>query len=64
MWGSDWPVLELASDYGTWLQCAMTLCEPHVGRDAAAIDAMDAIFGANAIRFYGLTVEHAAPRAT
>jgi L-fuconolactonase len=56
MWGSDWPVLELASDYGTWMQCALELCEPHVGRDAAAIDA---IFGANAIRFYGLTVEQA-----
>jgi L-fuconolactonase len=51
IWGSDWPVLELACDYRTWLDCALQLCERHAGPGAAAIDA---IFGANAARFYGL----------
>jgi len=51
MWGSDWPVLNLASDYAAWMRCALELCERHVGRGTAAIDA---IFGGNATRFYRL----------
>jgi L-fuconolactonase len=52
IWGSDWPVLDLASDYAAWLRCARELCERHVARQP---EAMAAIFGGNAIRFYGLT---------
>jgi len=52
MWGSDWPVLDLASDYAAWMRCALDLCERHVGRGTAVIDA---IFGGNAIRFYRLS---------
>ena len=41
LWGSDWPVLELAGSYDAWFAAAQTL----VGDDAA-------IFGANARRIY------------
>jgi L-fuconolactonase len=45
IWGSDWPVLKLAGDYGEWL----ALCQEFVpARDH------DAVFGANADRFYKL----------
>ncbi len=49
MWGSDWPVLHLAADYGSWFTMARRLCEPHA--DGAALDA---VFGGNARRFYKL----------
>ena len=43
MWGSDWPVVNLASDYQTWLdQCLDIVPAEHHG----------AVFGANAIEFY------------
>ncbi len=48
MWGSDWPVLDLAGDYPTWFGAA---------RDLAAglsADENAALFGGTAIRFYGL----------
>ena len=45
MWGSDWPVLRLAGDYGAWL----SLCEALVPASAHP-----AVFGGNACRFYGL----------
>lgn len=45
MWGSDWPVLRLAGEYGAWL----SLCESLV--PAAA---QDAVFARNACRFYRL----------
>ena len=48
MWGSDWPVVRLASDYGPWLDMARTLT---AGRSAAE---QAAIFGATAARTYGL----------
>jgi L-fuconolactonase len=51
LWGSDWPVLELASDYAAWLAMARALCEAQPGIDAAALAA---IFGGNARRFYRL----------
>jgi L-fuconolactonase len=45
MWGSDWPVVTLASNFRRW-------------RDAAAAllpaDTHDAVFGGTAARFYGL----------
>lgn len=45
LWGSDWPVLRLAGEYGAWL----SLCETLV--PAAA---RDAVFAGNACRFYRL----------
>jgi L-fuconolactonase len=49
IWGSDWPVLRLASDYGDWLAMCQTLVPvSHHGR----------VFGANASRFYKLDVPH------
>jgi L-fuconolactonase len=45
MWGSDWPVVTLASNYRRWHDTAATLlpAETH-----------DAVFGRTALRFYGL----------
>ncbi|WP_256856569.1 amidohydrolase [Variovorax sp. KK3] len=48
MWGSDWPVLELAGDYRQWIAVADTLL------DALPIDAQAAIRGTNAAAFYGI----------
>ncbi len=46
VWGSDWPVLLLASDYPGWLRC----CERLFGHLPAPARA--AIFGTNARRIY------------
>jgi len=48
MWGSDWPVLELAGEYDQWFAQAQML----VG-DFDATRA-EAVMGGNAARFYGL----------
>ncbi len=48
MWGSDWPVLTLASDYQSWLNLSHTLLQ---NIDGAA---RDQIFGGTASAFYGL----------
>ncbi|WP_102226760.1 amidohydrolase family protein [Acidimangrovimonas sediminis] len=48
MWGSDWPVLELAGDYARWIATARTL-----SRDLPPAD-VQALFGGTAARFYGL----------
>lgn len=45
MWGSDWPVLELAGDYAGWLAAARALVPP-----AARAE----VFGGTAARFYSL----------
>ena len=45
MWGSDWPVVTLASNYRRWREAAMTL---------VPADAHEAVFGGTATRFYGL----------
>jgi L-fuconolactonase len=45
MWGSDWPVLELAAGYGEWLNLAQA-CVPAAAREQ--------VFGRSAARFYGL----------
>ncbi len=45
IWGSDWPVLLLAEDYAAWAQC----CEALVPASAH-----EAVFSANAQRFYRL----------
>jgi len=48
MWGSDWPVLNLAGDYVRWLSAAQTL--------AAALTPMerDSLFSGTACMFYGV----------
>jgi len=48
MWGSDWPVLNLASDYSTWLAMARRL----VARYASGHES--AVFGGTAARMYRL----------
>jgi len=48
IWGSDWPVATLASSYGDWLSAAETLTG-----DLAPAE-RQAVFGANAVRFYRL----------
>ena len=48
MWGSDWPVLNLAADYSRWAEATDTLLENETAEQR------DAVLGGNAIRFYGL----------
>lgn len=48
MWGSDWPVLNLAGDYAAWLEQALALTE-----DAGA-EGQAEIFAGTARRFYRL----------
>jgi L-fuconolactonase len=45
MWGSDWPVLELASTYDEWLSLARAL---------VPTAAHEEVFGRTAARFYGV----------
>jgi len=46
VWGSDWPVLTLRSDYDRWLEYAQDLTERYApGRQ-------DDVFARNALRFY------------
>lgn len=47
LWGSDWPVLNLASGYAAWLRLADALTGL-AGAEKAAV------FGGNAARFYGV----------
>ncbi len=49
MWGSDWPVLNLASDYARWLATARALIV-----DCAGDAAVEQVFGETARRFYRL----------
>lgn len=51
MWGSDWPVLNLAGDYAAWFDAAQALCADLNPADKAAI------FGETAAAFYGLSVD-------
>jgi L-fuconolactonase len=46
LWGSDWPVLNLAGDYERWLKASETLLADLSADDKAAI------FGGNAARVY------------
>jgi L-fuconolactonase len=50
LWGSDWPVLRLASDYGRWLAISQTLLANLSATQRAAVLAR------NAMRFYRLDV--------
>jgi L-fuconolactonase len=49
IWGSDWPVLNLASDYATWHAITGELLSSLTNDDR------DLIMGGNAARFYGIT---------
>jgi L-fuconolactonase len=51
IWGSDWPVVLLVSDYAEWFAMAQQLCKLHDGLNQPDIDA---IFGTNAKNFYKL----------
>ena len=46
LWGSDWPVLTLRDSYAHWLELARALAQRH------APDALERIFGGNALAFY------------
>jgi L-fuconolactonase len=48
LWGSDWPVVNLAGGYARWRAATDRLLETLAGDDRAAI------LGGNAARFYGL----------
>lgn len=50
VWGSDWPVVNMASSYREWLDIALRFCERFSAAERTAI------FGGNAIKFYGLDV--------
>jgi len=49
MWGSDWPVCRLQSDYDTWLETARDLTS------GLSAEAQAQIFGGTAAHFYQLT---------
>ena len=53
MWGSDWPVVLLAGDYGGWLAMTQALTGSRSDAERAAI------FGGTAARVYGLGEETA-----
>lgn len=48
IWGSDWPVLNLAADYGQWIAASEALLAELSSAER------DDIFGLNAVRFYRL----------
>ena len=48
MWGSDWPVLNLAADYATWVAASEALIA------GLSPDEQAGVWGDNASRFYGL----------
>ena len=50
LWGSDWPVLNLAADYDTWWRRSGALLA-----DLSAAQ-RDHVFGLNAVRCYGLQI--------
>lgn len=49
IWGSDWPVLNLASSYAHWFELTQSMLATLQPEEAAAV------LGGNAARFYGLT---------
>jgi len=50
LWGSDWPVLNLASDYAGWWQLAQELAQRLY--PSPQPDDLRALFGDNAVRLY------------
>lgn len=56
LWGSDWPVVELAGGYEAWRGASLRLLDDLDSRDRAGV------LGENARRFYGLAVTSDAAR--
>lgn len=56
MWGSDWPVLLLAGEYGEWVDTVVDLCG-RLSKDECA-----AVFGQSAADFYRRRTAGDAPR--
>ena len=57
MWGSDWPVVELVSDYSTWLSLAKKTLREQVAQlypNEKLAAAEQAVFSSNARRFYSI----------
>ncbi|MFY0617711.1 amidohydrolase family protein [Shimia sp.] len=50
LYGSDWPVVNLAGDYGRWIKVVELLLEPFEAFER------DQIMGINAQKFYGLRI--------
>ena len=48
MWGSDWPVVELAGGYARWRETTLALLEPLAPAERRAV------LGETAERFYAL----------
>ncbi len=48
LWGSDWPVVNLAGSYAGWLEMAQQLVRAHQP------SRLDSVFGGAARRFYGI----------
>jgi L-fuconolactonase len=55
LWASDWPPLDLASDYATWARLCDTLLDARAGAER------DAILGGTAARIYRLDPEPGSP---
>ena len=51
MWGSDWPVVDLAGGYVRWRSAALALLS------GLSDSEKDAILGGTAVRFYGLSCD-------
>jgi L-fuconolactonase len=51
LWGSDWPVLDLAADYGAWWHASDALLS-----ELNAVE-REQVFGRNALQCYGLQLE-------
>jgi L-fuconolactonase len=51
LWGSDWPVLNLAADYGAWWHASGELLS-----ELSAVERKQ-VFGLNALQCYGLQLE-------
>jgi L-fuconolactonase len=57
LWGSDWPVLELAASYGHWWQDTQAVLEP------LSVEDRQAVLGGNACRVYQVMPGPASPAA-
>jgi L-fuconolactonase len=53
LWGSDWPVVNLAGGYGAWRAASLALLAP------LPAPVREAILGGTAARFYGLQPDSA-----
>jgi L-fuconolactonase len=54
LWGSDWPVLELAGDYQTWFEACLSAANDLSQNKIKTSSFVENIFGKNAKRIYKL----------